>query len=474
MNDATIAAVVAEITPLIIGRSAGKIFQITAHSLAIDFGLRSQGYLFVSVEPSQPRMYLIKRRVRDMEKQTISSGQFGLSLRKELSNTTVSSVEKDRADRICWLKFNGVDEVGERKQRSLVAQLTGRSSNLLLLDEQNRILAQLREGQGDGQRIGENYKSPPAPPVAAKPVAVAAEHHESISESLDQYYLALTARQASESRLASARSELRKQISRRKKLLKQLENDFRAHAHAETEKRMGDLLLANISSAKRGRGKAVILTDYFAENAPTIEIEIDENVTLAEEASRRFESYARSKRARKQIVARIETVTTELAQLEAQSIELESNPPTAETPKLKDGRGTKRTAESSQKKIPGTRRYFSSDDYEILVGRAARDNDHLTFKIAAPNDLWLHAADYPGSHVVVRNPTRKDIPHRTLVEAAQLAGHFSQANKDPKVDIHYTPRKFVSKIKGAAPGLVRLLRFKTIIVAPRETGERVK
>jgi predicted ribosome quality control (RQC) complex YloA/Tae2 family protein len=98
----------------------------------------------------------------------------------------------------------------------------------------------------------------------------------------------------------------------------------------------------------------------------------------------------------------------------------------------------------------------------------------LTFKIAAPNDLWLHAADYPGSHVIVRNPTRKDISHRTLVEAAQLAAYFSQANKDPKVDIHYTQRKFVSKIKGSAPGLVRLLRFKTIIVAPRETGERVK
>jgi predicted ribosome quality control (RQC) complex YloA/Tae2 family protein len=124
-------------------------------------------------------------------------------------------------------------------------------------------------------------------------------------------------------------------------------------------------------------------------------------------------------------------------------------------------------------RIPGVRRYVSSDGYEILVGRAARDNDQLTFKIAQPNDLWLHAGDYPGSHVVIRNPTRKEVPHRTIVEAAQLAGKFSQASADSKVVIHYTPRKFLSKPKGAAPGLVRLSRFKSITVEPKESVERI-
>src|SRR6185369_12216862 len=70
-------------------------------------------------------------------------------------------------------------------------------------------------------------------------------------------------------------------------------------------------------------------------------------------------------------------------------------------------------ARNAGARVPGVRRYVSSDGYEVLVGRAAHDNDHLTFKIAQPNDLWLHAGDYPGSHVVIRNPTRKEIPHRT-------------------------------------------------------------
>lgn len=474
MDDATIAAVVAEIAPPLVGRAPGKIFQLTPQSLAIDFGLRSEGYLFVSVEPALSRLYFIKRRVRDLEKQSITQSQFGLTLRKELSRTTVSDVEKD-ADRIVWFKFQGVDELGAPKQRTLLAQLTGRSSNLHLLDEHNQILAQLREGHGDGQKIFETYQHPPTKRVVAKPASFSADTGKSISELLDEHYLALAAKQTAESRIANARARLRKEISRRQKLLTQLENDLSQHANAEDEKRIGELLLANVGTAKRTKGN-VELIDYFAEGTPTIKVEMDDGLTIAGEASRRFESYSRSKRARKQIGGRLEQVKAELEKLEAQSTELNHNPSSELLEVTPKSLGAKRTADDPppEKKIPGTRRYISADGYDMLVGRAARDNDNLTFKIAKPNDLWLHAADYPGSHVVVRNPTRKDIPQRTLIQAAQLAAYFSQANKDPKVDVHYTQRKFLAKPKGSAPGLVRLQRFKSITVAPLEAGERIK
>src|SRR6185312_14346509 len=102
-----------------------------------------------------------------------------------------------------------------------------------------------------------------------------------------------------------------------------------------------------------------------------------------------------------------------------------------------------RTRRPEPAKIPGVRLYKSSDGYEILVGRGARDNDNLTFKIAKPNDLWLHAADDPGSHVVVRNRSRAEMPQRTIIEAAQLAANYSQAKTDGKVNINYTQRKFL-------------------------------
>src|SRR3954467_4947380 len=126
MDDESISLIVDEIAPLLAGRAPGKIFQLGPTSLAIDFGLRD-GYLFVSVEPASPRLYLIKRRVRDLEKQSTPLAPFALTLRKELANTRLANVERDAHDRVVWFTFAGEDDLGTAKTRRLVAQLTGRS-----------------------------------------------------------------------------------------------------------------------------------------------------------------------------------------------------------------------------------------------------------------------------------------------------------------------------------------------------------
>ncbi|HEY7912395.1 MAG TPA: NFACT RNA binding domain-containing protein, partial [Blastocatellia bacterium] len=120
------------------------------------------------------------------------------------------------------------------------------------------------------------------------------------------------------------------------------------------------------------------------------------------------------------------------------------------------------------------RRFLSSDGYEIVVGRNDRENDHITFKLARPADLWLHAADYPGSHVVVRNPARGEIPMRTILEAAEVAAFYSQAKSESKAAVHYTQRKFISKPPRAKPGLVRLSSFKSVLVEPRCEARRIE
>jgi predicted ribosome quality control (RQC) complex YloA/Tae2 family protein len=259
-------------------------------------------------------------------------------------------------------------------------------------------------------------------------------------------------------------------------------NDLASHGDAEEHKRVGDLLLANIGTAER-RGRTLLVTDYYAEGAPRIELEIDENSTLPEEAQRRFARYGKAKRAAQEITRRLGELESELERLNAQLSEIERIIAERDQQALEafghdekraGGRGAAIERSKSPDSIAGVRRYRSSDGYEILVGRGARDNDHLTFRLARPHDLWLHAADYPGSHVVVRNPARNtDIPHRTIIEAAQLAAQFSQARANAKVDVHYTQRKFLSKPKGAAPGLVRMSSFRSLAVEPRESGERI-
>ncbi|HYN85411.1 MAG TPA: NFACT RNA binding domain-containing protein, partial [Pyrinomonadaceae bacterium] len=400
--------------------------------------------------------------------------------------------------------------VGGAHAPALVAQLTGRSANLFLLDDAGRVLDSLRPARGAGQETGDIY-APPAQPrdstrteardsaqVTTPPAERAADappdargRFATLSEALDDFYTRRVRERAFDARASALAARLRQAAEKRRKLLRNLERDRAAHGDADEHRRVGDLLLANIATAER-RGGAVRLTDYYADGAPTIEIEIDEQRTLQEEAAARFSRYAKARRAAEEIARRLDALTAELAALEElqarltdvaesrdeaalEAFEDEARAATGEGPRRRvedEGRAGRRQKKAES--VPGVRRYRSTDGYEVLVGRGARDNDHLTFRVARPSDVWLHAADYPGSHVVVRNHLRgKEVPHRTVVEAAQLAAHFSQARKDAKVAVHYTERKFVSKIKGGAPGLVRLSSFRTLMVEPREAIPRV-
>ena len=109
------------------------------------------------------------------------------------------------------------------------------------------------------------------------------------------------------------------------------------------------------------------------------------------------------------------------------------------------------------------------EGFEVLIGKGDADNDQLTFKVAAPLDLWLHVANSPGSHVVVRNPERiADLPRGVIERAAELAAFFSKAREGGKVEVHYCRAADVSKPRGFAPGKVMLKQFKSVRVYPKE------
>lgn len=110
------------------------------------------------------------------------------------------------------------------------------------------------------------------------------------------------------------------------------------------------------------------------------------------------------------------------------------------------------------------------DGFEILVGRSARDNDRLSLREARPRDLWLHAHGYAGSHVVVRHPEGTgEVPRQVVQRAAELAAWHSKARgARGKISVHVCRAADVSKARGAPPGQVRLRRFETVRVYPRE------
>ena len=105
--------------------------------------------------------------------------------------------------------------------------------------------------------------------------------------------------------------------------------------------------------------------------------------------------------------------------------------------------------------------------FEVLVGRGDEENDALTFEVAAPEDLWLHVGGgTAGSHVVVRNPERREIPRAVLETAAAAAAWFSKARGSPRVEVHLCRACDVRKPRGAPPGLVELERWKSLKVKP--------
>jgi predicted ribosome quality control (RQC) complex YloA/Tae2 family protein len=505
MNEQLISEVVEELRPALAGRRWGKVFQLSGGTLVVDFRTGDGRYLLLSAEPARPRLHLIARTVRELERAALAPTPFALILRKALGGAALRALTKDEGERVVRFEFNVPDAAGEERAATLVAQLTGRSSNLLLLDEHGRVVATLRPSRGAGQAEGETY-SPPQKQAGAgardphtdegrtKEARKTSDFERagsaSLSGALDRHYLRLDAEHAFDARAAAAGSRLRQQIAGLRKLRDNLARDLAGHGDASEHKRAGDLLLANTGTAVRSGG-TVRLTDFYAEDAPTVELEIDEHRTLQEEAAHRFARYTKAKRAAREISERLEKARVELFALEEKRDELErivaardddalaafaggdasgkAGPGRAQTPARAKG-SKKQSAEKGR----ALRRYRSSDGYEIVVGRGARENDELTFRVARSYDTWMHAADYPGSHVVVRARGRDDsVPHRTLVEAARLAAHFSQARKDSKVAVNYTQRKFVTKPRGAAPGLVYLSSFRTLLVEPGEDLERI-
>ena len=478
MHFDNIKSVVSEINAALAGRSLGPIYQLGPFIIVIDFRSREGTHLLISVDPKSPRIHLITRKMRDLEKSSVSPSPFVQYLRATLLHSEFESAATFKDERIVKVSFSALTEIGDRQDIALLAQLTGRSANLFVVDQANVITHALRQPRGEGQQVGQQYQPPPTQKTSAvESHLIDRGNFPSLSAALDDYYARQEREDLFNSRVALVEQRLRRQLKQKEKLLENLKKDLDEHGNAEEHRRMGDLLLANIGTAERV-GDKIRIRDYYSPSEPLIELDLEAETPLKDYAAKFFAKYTKAKRAGEEIKRRVDQIKREVVELERresllQEVKSSGDEDSLATLEDKKPAASVKSKKQERIKIPGVRRYLSSDEYEILVGRASQTNDQLTFKVAKPNDLWLHAADYPGSHVVVRNHSRKEIPHRTIIEAAQLAARFSQAGEDSKVDVNYTARKYLSKPKGAAPGLVRLSQFKTITVTPKEAGKRI-
>lgn len=317
--------------------------------------------------------------------------------------------------------------------------------------------------------------------------AMYASHFASLSEAAEAYDAAREQSLRLRRRYDKLRQRLQSEIRKRARVIEAIAADLARLGEPEHLKRFGDLLLSNLATA-RIEGRSAEVIDYYDPDQRAIKIDLGDHATLQEAAASYYEQYQKARRARQSLLPRAERLRDQLSGLKQLTTRLESGQTIETISAVEDetdrALGTKEAAVSKPAPLsakrgrdekaaaPLGRRYLSSDGYEILIGKNDAENDAITFRVARSNDVWLHAADYPGSHVLIRNPRRDAVPFSTVLEAAQLAAFFSQARKEGKAAVHYTRRKHVSKPPRSKPGLVRLSEFKTVMVEPKRMIEQ--
>lgn len=293
------------------------------------------------------------------------------------------------------------------------------------------------------------------------------ETFQSLGQLLDYYYQEKAekdriAQQASDL-IHRVQSELEKNI---KKLAKQ-QDELLATENAEEFRQKGELLTTYLSMVPNNQD-VVVLDNYYTNQ--TIEISLDRALTPNQNAQRYFKKYQKLKEAVKHLKGIISDTENTITYLE--SVETSLNHASMEDindirEELVETGFIKRRAHDKQHKRKKPEQYLASDGKTIImVGRNNLQNDELTFKMARKGELWFHAKDIPGSHVLIRDNLNPSDEVKT--DAAELAAYYSKARLSNLVQVDMIEAKKLNKPSGTKPGFVTYTGQKTLRVTPTQ------
>jgi predicted ribosome quality control (RQC) complex YloA/Tae2 family protein len=298
------------------------------------------------------------------------------------------------------------------------------------------------------------------------PAATAGLYHEALE-------LAAEIRE----RIEALRAILARETRRLWEVETRVSADLRGFEDPDRYRRWGEALLAGLATAER-RGEHVVVPDPWEPESSMI-VPATPGMSLPAVADAHFRRHRRAKRGLESAQRRLDLVRARRERLERVETETEDAAGEDGSTRIEEGMRRegiavglvpRRRSEGPgglPARVEGVRMFTSTDGASILVGRTGRANDRLTFKIAGPEDFWLHAQGHPGAHVIIRNPQRSPHPSSAaLDEAASLAAWYSGARSEGQVDVHWTRRKYVRRVRGAPTGTVTLKRFSIVMVRP--------
>ncbi len=260
-------------------------------------------------------------------------------------------------------------------------------------------------------------------------------------------------------------SETKKQLSKVKRTLSQQQKDLTSLENADEWRKFGELLKVNLHLVKEDV-ECVCVIDYFSDEQEEIKISIDPELSPQQNMEKYFKKYKKAITGKRKLEKNIKDNKKQVIDLEELITTIESSTRIEELESLK-----KIKPEKLQHKGTASFKRISikvaGRDWNIFAGRSGKENDELTLHFAKPDDWFFHTRVYHGTHVIVRNPDRREsLPDKVIAIAAGLAAYFSKAKHSTKVPVDYTQVRYVTKPRKSAPGFVVYKNNKTIFVDP--------
>jgi len=459
-------------------------------------------YLCLCTQPQVTRIHFIRQRTAQPPTPTA----FTMQLRRWLQGALFERVTQVQRDRVVRLDFLAVDPAWEpdaeelaaedspqrapRVAVALVVELTGRHPNWYLLDAKDTII-----GQATGQSLGERGLQPGTryqPPARAQHPARAAAVRWGLealdpkkferSATLEAQYGTQVIEQNFETLQRNLSTRLKKRLKQLERRVGHIEADYARAESADEFRRRGELLQSAWGKVERG-AKSVWVQDFYDEALAEVEIPLDPAISLKKNIAYNFHEYRRLKDAHAQIEERL-LESMEMRDAAAQALqtldEIANQQQDSEEGRVErlevfadalisagtlkpERKQAQRQSGGEQPKRLPYRKFRSYHGTTILVGRGGADNDKLSMHIARGRDLWLHARDWAGSHVLLRMDQRgDDVKSEDLLDAATLAAWFSKGKNDTLIDVTYTRAKYIRKPKGFPPGRVTIGESSTI------------
>jgi predicted ribosome quality control (RQC) complex YloA/Tae2 family protein len=460
--------VVAELQVLL-GARVDAVRVHAEQALTLELHGRSESLLLLlSVEPERMRLHLASSRPPQPE----TPHGWQAPLRAALEGARLEGISLQRDDRLVTLRFSRAS--GPLR---LEAELTGRQGNLVLVDGEGVVRALATRAITPGRRLGVGLPwSPPGAPPAGdhrapprfEPVADARFPWSAAIERRDA---ALEAERALHEGRRRLREPLRAAQARGRRALEKLAEELARVPAAAADRRAGDLLKANLRAVARG-AREVSLTEWTEAGPVEVRVALDPALTPRQNMERCYRRFKRISESAARVAARTAEVTARQGALEVLRLRVEAAPlpelAALEREARKLSAGPKPAQQARRRREVAAlpyRTFRSLAGLPLLVGRGAAENDELTRRVARGNDLWLHVRGQAGAHVVIRLGG-KQADQESLLDAATLAVHFSDARGEPQAEVACTQAKYVKKGRGAAPGAVtysqeRMLHLRT-------------